>query len=108
MRQSFSWLIGFAFLLLTLPAAAQTVPPPVLPALEAGASCPADADLPLLSGAPGLSLPEEIGLPSPIATACEPNFCTLERDRCQTLCSPCSFDFSCRGRTCESICTCRC
>jgi len=109
MRQAQSWLFGFAFLLLTLPATAQIVPATPSPALEAqGAVCPADAGLSLLGSAPGLSLPQEIGVPNPIATACEPNFCNLERTYCETTCSPCSIDFSCKGRSCESICTCQC
>lgn len=108
MRHNLPWLVGFALLLLSLPATAQTATPVVPPPPEAGASCSAGVDLALLSGASNISLPKEIGLPDPIPLACESNFCSLERGRCETTCSPCAFDFSCRGRTCESTCTCQC
>jgi len=107
MRLASSWIVGFSLLLLTLPLAAQPVPV-LFSAPEAGPSCPADGDAALLGGTPGASLPEEIGVPNPLPMACEHNFCTLARNDCQTTCSPCSFDFSCKGGTCESICTCRC
>ena len=109
MRKALSWLVGIAFLFFALPAAAQTVPPFLLsPAPQTGATCPADAGTALPGGAPGLSLPEQIGLPAPIPMACESNFCQLSRGYCETTCSPCSFDFSCKGRSCEFICTCTC
>jgi hypothetical protein len=108
MRQISSWLVGFVLLLGTLPLAAQTGPPALFPAAETGASCPAEAGAALPDGTPGISLPEEIGVPNPIPMACESNYCHLARGYCETTCSPCSFDFSCKGRTCESICTCTC
>ena len=107
MRQVSFCLVGFALLFLTLPLGAQPAPLASSP-LEAVTSCPADTGPAPLEGAADLSFLEEIAGPAPTPMACEPNFCNLSRGYCETSCAPCSFNFSCKGRTCESICTCTC